>query len=381
MLPASRLPVDVAQLPGELVRHDADFHTRRDFNDVMRCLGGARDQPLRYVKSGSTGHVFETRGPGERKVAVKLVAYTRRPEFGSVDDATRPENAEVRMLKLLSDFVYHQITPHIVLPLCSYHTDLEPFVVRPEPQTRGGAPPPRAKKYAVFWQKYHDRKFHETANVLISEWVSGGDLLEYLRGHVLTPLQWKVVLFQVLFTLAAVQKRYPAFRHNDLKANNILVDISAPRPETFHRYTFDEHAWDIPDAGIQTRMWDFDFACIPGVVDNKKVDAEFTSAVNVTTEPNRYYDVHFFLNTLVSFFPRLEETCDDDLRRFLRKSLPPTFRDPPVAHEEHKRLLHNCIRTRKGSYQYPHEYCTPGQLIYDDYFSEFQEQLAARQAP
>ena len=51
-----------------------------------------------------------------------------------------------------------------------------------------------------------------------------GDLLEYIRNkHSEINFKfWKVIFFQILSTLAVIQAKFPEFRHNDLKANNIL---------------------------------------------------------------------------------------------------------------------------------------------------------------
>ena len=39
----------------------------------------------------------------------------------------------------------------------------------------------------------------------------------------LTVKEWRVMFFQILSVLAIIQTKYPTFRHNDLKANNILI--------------------------------------------------------------------------------------------------------------------------------------------------------------
>ena len=59
----------------------------------------------------------------------------------------------------------------------------------------------------------------------MSEWANKGDLLDFIRRHYnkLTLIHWKVFLFQIISTLAVIQSKFPSFRHNDLKANNILV--------------------------------------------------------------------------------------------------------------------------------------------------------------
>ena len=54
----------------------------------------------------------------------------------------------------------------------------------------------------------------------------------------------------------------------------------------------------VPNIGIQIKIWDFDFACINGVVENSKVNSEWTKSINITNKPNRYYDICFFIISL-----------------------------------------------------------------------------------
>ena len=64
------------------------------------------------------------------------------------------------------------------------------------------------------------------------------------------------------------------------------------------KYKINGKEYVIPNIGLQIKIWDFDFACIPGIVNNKKVDAEWTNRINVDQKQNQYYDIHFFFNTL-----------------------------------------------------------------------------------
>ena len=118
----------------------------------------------------------------------------------------------------------------------------------------------------------------------MSEWANKGDLLDFIRRHYtkLTLIHWKVFLFQIISTLAVIQSKFPSFRHNDLKANNILVhkDKESKKNVVF-RYTVNNRKYVIPNIGYQIKLWDFDFACIPGIVENKKVNAKWTNEINV----------------------------------------------------------------------------------------------------
>ncbi len=58
-----------------------------------------------YIKSGSTGHTFKgVQCNSNPPYAVKIVAYPKRLHYGDMYDPKRPENTEILMIKLLSQF-------------------------------------------------------------------------------------------------------------------------------------------------------------------------------------------------------------------------------------------------------------------------------------
>jgi serine/threonine protein kinase len=51
-------------------------------------------------------------------------------------------------------------------------------------------------------------------------------LRQVLQEHFISDYCFREILFQVLFTLLKCQEKFPDFRHNDLKADNIVLDDS-----------------------------------------------------------------------------------------------------------------------------------------------------------
>ena len=288
-----------------------------NFNKLINHIGGK----LLYIKSGTTGHTFkgiiyDDNGVTENfNYAVKVVAYPIRENYGDVNDVKRPENAELMMLKLLSYFVVKGNTPHIVLPITTFNTDIRPFIALFKKKIIDN------KKYEQFVKRYSESEYHDNVSILISEWANGGDLLDYIKSNYkeMKVKDWRVIFFQIISVLAVIQNKYPSFRHNDLKANNILVQkIENKVKDNFFQYNInlkhdngnnEELQFVIPNIGIQIKLWDFDFACIPGVVENTKVSSEWTNKINVRPVQNRYYDLHYFFNTLTKkgFFPEFFE--------------------------------------------------------------------------
>lgn len=333
---------------------------------------------LKYLKSGTTGHTFKAVSKIDRNVAfaVKVCAYPK-DDYGGMHNISRPENTELRMLTLLSSFVVKKFTPHFVLPIGSFNTPITNFIK--VPKTMIDLDDEKNEMYKKFIERYYKGEYENFVSVLVSEWCNGGDLLDYIRKNYASMKlrDWIVIIFQILFTLARVQQVYPAFRHNDMKANNILVeltDIKKNRPECRYSYQLNNTMFIIPNINIQIKIWDFDFACIDGEIENNKVNSDWTKKLNITKKENKYYDMHYFFNTLLTkrFFPQFyEQGVPDEIVDFVHRIIPEKFRG------NGKRLNKNCriyidengcrkYVNEKGRIQVDTEYTTPAKVILED---------------
>lgn len=309
-----------------------------DFTKVIMQIGNGMEDQLEYIKSGTSGHTFHGKVIDESgktfEYGVKVVAYPRKEEYGDMYDVRRPENAELKMIKVLSYFVVKELTPHIVLPIGTFDTDIKTFIA-PSLQDVVGR---KNTKYKEFLQKYENGEYYDKVSILMSEWANRGDLLDFFRKHhdnaAFTPHHWKSIFFQFLSVLATIQEKYPGFKHNDLKGNNILVH-KIPMVSGAITYRIGKNKYKIENIGYQIKLWDFDFACIPGVVDNKKVELRWTKKINATSTPNRYYDIHYFFNTLIKrgFCPEImtSDQVPQEVKDFINRVLPRKYQNDPRA--------------------------------------------------
>jgi len=156
----------------------------------------------------------------------------------------------------------------------------------------------KCKKYL---KEYKKNDYYDKISILISEWANGGDLLDYLRNKytILKLKEWRVILFQIISTLVVIQTKYPNFRHNDMKANNLLVyNLGITDSTKYFIYNINGKKYIVPNIGIQIKLWDFDFASIGDLIENDKVNSKWANNINISKEKNQYYDIHYFLNTL-----------------------------------------------------------------------------------
>jgi hypothetical protein len=331
-----------------------------DFKNIISQIGGH----LKYIKSGTTGHTFKGISDGDNGVfeyAVKVVAYPKKEKYGSINDTRRPENAELMMIKLLSYFIVNRQTPHLVIPFGTFNTSIDNFlncVKKDKIEDKND-------RYKEFLERYENGEFSSNVSILISEWANKGDLLDFFRNNykMFTAKHWKVIIFQILSVLAIIQSKYPSFRHNDMKANNILVH-KIEKIKEYHKYVVVRTAYRVPNIGYHVKLWDFDFASIPGIVDNIKVESKWTKRINVTPEQNRYYDVHYFFNTLIrkGFFPQIltDNIVPTEVKEFIGRVVPQKYRnDSKYVHEKGRILINT-------------EHTTPDYLLKNDpYFEEY----------
>jgi serine/threonine protein kinase len=368
--------------PDEQIPNDTRYLLHKqmyDFNNIINQIGGK----LYYVKSGTTGHTFRgmiDNGEGEPfSYAVKVVAYPKKAKYKDVYDSSRPENAEIMMIRLLSYFIVNKQTPHIVLPIATFNTNIKPFLTLMEE----GVVDKKDTRYVEFLNNYRQGLFHDEVSILISEWANRGDLLDYIRVNYkkFHLIHWKVFFFQIISTLAVIQSKFPAFRHNDLKANNILVHkISRDKPRFVYRVL--KKNYSVPNIGYSIKLWDFDFACIPNVINNIKVSLDWTKPINVTPEKNCYYDIHYFFNTLAftGFFQEFmtSKSIPKEVKDFVCRVVPKQYRTVICLHKEpaSKGKCSVCFNVvhERGRLLVNDEYTTPAKILEDPFFSEFVKQ-------
>jgi len=257
------------------------MYTHKSQEDVDKNFLSSIDFELKYINSGSFGHVFKAMSNDDDKItfAIKMCAH--------------PGHVEPRVLNLFRHFVTERTIPHIVLPFGQFRTSITskiPYIIND-------------RNYKEFLDEYSVGKYENDVSVLICEWYKGGDLLDYIRkNYLLMTLEyWTVILFQIIYTLAKIQEYYPTFRHNCLKVNDILLQTT----DIHHQHTcylLGKVKFCMPDIGYHAKLWDFDFACIDGIIENNKVNAYWTKQLNITKTENKYYDMHFFLDSVLRFF-------------------------------------------------------------------------------
>lgn len=350
---------------------------------------------LRYITSGSTGHFFkgivfdkDTNNLSNKKsndkdviceFGLKVTAYAKNEKYGSIYNPNRPENTELLMLKALSYFIIHNETENLILPIQTFYDNINSFLKIDKLITD------RKDRYHKFIENYNNGRYENTVSILISQYAKYGDFLNFIKNNYkdFDTTTWKIFFFQIISVLAVIQSKYPSFRHNDFKANNILVDAADNfNPDFMMVYTISGKKFYVPKIKYVLKIWDFDFACInepdkivvkngqkyvkKGIkIRNLKTEEDWTQRLNITYKQNRYYDIHFFFSTLIhpGFFPEIitSPDIDDSIKQFIKRIIPEMYRKPPNVNN-------------KGRLQTNNEFTTPQQILeFDPFFEDFRK--------
>lgn len=135
--------------------------------------------------------------------------------------------------------------------------------------------------------------------VLISEYVDAESLYEWIDTKSNNrELQWKNIVFQIIYTLHILQDKYELM-HNDFHYGNILVDTTK-YSEKYFKYTTNGQNFYVKNTNSLPKLWDFEFSQNFKHI-NKKIFKNVLAKDrdNIPDEFNKSYDLHFFLTSLL----------------------------------------------------------------------------------
>lgn len=221
---------------------------------------------VRFIGRGKNSAVFACRG-----VAVKLMM---------LDDADPGDNScdvEVRMLRLGEKLRASGVTPHLPRMYRVARAGVSSHeLLRCMPPGRRG----------------------RVSHILCMEKFDASLRRALETGLVGTDDQLRALVFQVLYTVAALAAAIPGFRHNDLSTRNVLVKRCPVAAE----YTLAAGRRYSLDADVRACLADFDFchanSCPP--LHNARV---LGGKYGIRNDTNPSYDTNLFLFSLRQSLP------------------------------------------------------------------------------
>lgn len=241
------------------------------------------------------GYPFYGKNKNNNEIGIKIVPIEKK-----YNKYNHPSMLECTFLKEMTDEIINKnISPHIV-----YYLGYNKI-------------PNNAKAIRFLNLKKLEIEdvIRSNSNLLISEFVKGGSLdnwvyTTYENKQEISDTQWKILVFQLLYTICVFQKHYKLM-HNDCHYGNILIDNTIT-PGGYFVYKINGSKYYIPNTGIMPKIWDFEFSMsynnkmegnyINAYINNGDNETDNTEEYNVPDSYNEVYDVHYLLTSLLDLY-------------------------------------------------------------------------------
>lgn len=241
------------------------------------------------------------------KLGMKVIPLEKK-----YDLENHPCLVEIKLLKEFTSLIIKEITPHITF----YFTDIVVYN--------------KKKALTQFPLKGNRNYIHKNSRVLIAEYVPGGSIEEWIHEQPnISEKQWKYIIFSVAWTLLVLHDQYQ-FMHNDFHYGNILIDTSiSPTDKSYIKYilkTTDRekpYHFNVQNCGILPKCWDAEFSRT--FAENFKCENILFKEVteNIPNYFTPYYDLHYFLTSLLELDCLPEKIRDFILSHYPAEVLPP----------------------------------------------------------
>jgi len=175
--------------------------------------------------------------------------------------------------------------------------------------------------------KYIWGGFHQRDMCIVMEYAEPYGLCGNMRELVnASDMEFRTAFFQVIFTLSAIQKKYPGFRHNDLKADNVLVTYG---PACSYAFTLNglRRTFFTP-AGVYIKIIDLELATTPNHVMTSTTvdegDLRMREHFGISSERCDVYDIHLLAYDCL----RTQTPTTALFKNFLQSFISASFFDP-----------------------------------------------------
>ena len=217
----------------------------------------------------------------------------------NTDNINNENNVDSLFSYVLSKLLLDGKTKHILLPIINIDLTFSELnvILKSYPL------------YKIYNKLIIEDKISSIFSIRIREnFFSSVNLREYININ--KKINYKYILFQLIHTLATIQKEYPDFVHNNLRLENIIIQTNNLSSNT--KYKFDNKLFEIKNNNIFIKISSF----------NK---SECTSILKSTNKSknNKYTDLWFFLNKLYKY--NNFSNTDSETFEFLTKILPKKY--------------------------------------------------------
>jgi len=304
--------------------------TSEEHTDILTELFNGK---FKLITSDTTTLVLK-RYTDSLSVSLHISPYETLDDIKNINSMN---NNDSLFSYILSNLVLNNKLRHILLPIINIDVDFQQIndIIKPY-----------ENMYNEYMEMIESSQISNIFSIRVKEsFFKCMTLKDYIESN---QISIKKLLFQVIHTLAVLQREYKGFRHNLLNPSNIYI-YQKKESDKSERYEYEDMNFYIVNNNIDIKITNFFAACIPNVhcssasipfIDNKKT--------------NDYFDLHYFLNNLIDMI-ELSDDKMDETNVFLNKVIPKKYRS-----KKNHRYMEDFVELFK-----------PSDLLTDEYFKEF----------
>lgn len=300
-----------------------------DYMDIIAELLDGKFKMINYDKNSKT--IVLKRYTDGLSIAFFITPYK---SLKKIDKINSINNNDSLFSYLLSKIVINHKCNHIMLPILNIDVDFQQIIDIIKPYD---------SVYKDYMMMLDNNSVSNVFSIRTKEFFFKCMLLkEFVKTQ---NFNLKNLLFQIIHTLAVLQKEYDGFRHNILNLDNIYVYMKK-ESNNIASYSYDDYVYYISNNIFEIKITNFYGASIPSL---------YTSDMKIPfidmKEKNDYFDLHYFLNNLLNTMEILNQEDID----FLEEAIPKKYRNTD----------NNLYMTKYV------EYTTPDKLLKNKYFEEY----------
>lgn len=331
------------------------------YNDVYEIV----DRPdvvlrLSYFNEDVMSRVISLGENLKRAIRQKVASHIQRYEKAIKNHIDEdPITVESKIMDITNALIARKVSPHFVEKFSSM--ECRGFFDR----MRAHNKIPR-KRLEDANKNATGEKFNYNSISIVRRYSS--DITKFVKTMPMTDQILAVVIFQVIYSLAALQKYISAFRHNDLSTNNVFISVDSPKNVEYAAYTVGKSdTFYLPRIGVHVALADYDFASggkvlVPGMeslspIRNVKVKVggwANTDEWFINPIEHKSYDAQYFLYSL---------------EHSLKKKRGSMFTRIPMTRAFLKRVMNASNKKHRSGTRFPALY--PLNILKDPYFEAF----------
>ena len=257
------------------------------------------DKKLKYIGQVDKKLLFKKYSDSSYPATIAIQFYNKSNT--NINDLNRGEITDIKLMYIFSELYHNEKLRHTLLPIMNFdvtYKDIKDV---------------NSEIYDVIKNK--NEHYSEDDSMLVQvfehyfKMYTLTDYLDLKKGK-LTDYQWKVLFFQVLYTLGKIQEKYPSFRHNDLSIDNILLYTTPLQTNT---YKLKDTVFNF-ESDIEIKIHNFYYSTIDKIIENEECKH---------SKENPYYDLHYFFQT-VSYYIENKDV-PESVKAFIKLVIPEKY--------------------------------------------------------